>query len=360
MGVAMESSLGYVGSPGPFCSSLTKEDQPQASVVLVSLSRGSEQINSCLWDSHSQASVIVGIDPGVSVASLNRLWRAFHPASSVSGCRVIWTGNSSVLGIYSPDEQVEKRVTQAIQQAWSQELTWLRVRSELECEIMYATVELRCLSLPLNSSSRWGIPDAPEHLEWVESIPTTTHNYPNTQLSSFLQWGGEDLPPPTGMYRAEVFNEQVTQLALQLQYQHGHTLLSQFDSLLTTTQIVSDPAQASGEFLSHVPSRVMEEEVFISLLPFLSSGKYTLTKLEKIVSTGQHSHEWYNQTEHEFVVLLQGLAALEYEDGRIQVLCPGSWAYLPAHCPHRVFFTSAIYTTVWMAVFFASNEAGEE
>jgi len=78
-------------------------------------------------------------------------------------------------------------------------------------------------------------------------------------------------------------------------------------------------------------------------------------RLERIVSRGHATPEdqWYDQDEHEWVLLVSGAAALEIE-GRTEqlVLEPGDHLLLPAHCRHRVVWTAPEEETVWLALFF--------
>ncbi|MCR9119889.1 MAG: cupin domain-containing protein [bacterium] len=77
-------------------------------------------------------------------------------------------------------------------------------------------------------------------------------------------------------------------------------------------------------------------------------------RIERIVSTGQSSPAgfWYDQTEHEWVVVLSGSARLEFED-EIQELAPGDYVNIPAGVKHRVAATSKHEPTVWLAVFYS-------
>ncbi len=77
-------------------------------------------------------------------------------------------------------------------------------------------------------------------------------------------------------------------------------------------------------------------------------------RIERIVSTGQCTPEgtWYEQDEHEWVLLLQGAARLAYPDGKIVTLGPGDSLLLPAGSKHRVQWTEPETPTVWLAVFF--------
>ena len=77
-------------------------------------------------------------------------------------------------------------------------------------------------------------------------------------------------------------------------------------------------------------------------------------RIERIVSHGQSSPPdfWYDQEEHEWVLVLQGAAVLEIEDeAEPRRLNPGDALYLPAHRRHRVAWTQSDEPTVWLAVF---------
>ncbi|MBE0509475.1 MAG: cupin domain-containing protein [Gammaproteobacteria bacterium] len=77
-------------------------------------------------------------------------------------------------------------------------------------------------------------------------------------------------------------------------------------------------------------------------------------RIERIVSQGQASPEgfWYDQAEHEWVLLLEGAARLELEGGKCIALKPGDYINLPAHTRHRVVWTDPDKTTIWLAVFY--------
>jgi cupin 2 domain-containing protein len=76
-------------------------------------------------------------------------------------------------------------------------------------------------------------------------------------------------------------------------------------------------------------------------------------RIERIVSTGQASPPgfWYDQDWAEWVLLLTGQAAPLIEgEAAPHLLTPGSYLHLPAHCRHRVEWTSTDTPTVWLAV----------
>ena len=76
-------------------------------------------------------------------------------------------------------------------------------------------------------------------------------------------------------------------------------------------------------------------------------------RIERIVSSGQTTPtgNWYDQDEDEWVALIQGEAILEYENGEKLHLSAGDQVLLPAHCRHRVAYTSAQPPCIWLAVF---------
>jgi cupin 2 domain-containing protein len=76
-------------------------------------------------------------------------------------------------------------------------------------------------------------------------------------------------------------------------------------------------------------------------------------RIERIISTGHRSPDgfWYDQTEHEWVVVLTGAAKLAFED-RVVEMVSGDTINIPAHTKHRVEWTSPDEPTVWLAVFY--------
>ena len=74
-------------------------------------------------------------------------------------------------------------------------------------------------------------------------------------------------------------------------------------------------------------------------------------RIERIVSLGHASPDgfWYDQAQHEFVVLLKGAARLRLENDVIE-LKPGSFVDIPAHRRHRVEWTASDEPTVWLAI----------
>lgn len=76
-------------------------------------------------------------------------------------------------------------------------------------------------------------------------------------------------------------------------------------------------------------------------------------RLEKIISTGQTSQPdfWYDQEESEWVIVISGSAALEFEnEPELIELTAGDYLLIPAHKKHRVARTES--PTVWLALFY--------
>ncbi|MCA9090777.1 MAG: cupin domain-containing protein [Planctomycetaceae bacterium] len=99
--------------------------------------------------------------------------------------------------------------------------------------------------------------------------------------------------------------------------------------------------------LENLPTLLPEE-----LTTVLAENSHV--RIERIVSTGHVSPEgfWYDQDEHEWVIVLKGEARLQFEDSEPLHLTPGAHVLIPAHQKHRVAWTSQKEPTVWLAVFY--------
>ena len=76
-------------------------------------------------------------------------------------------------------------------------------------------------------------------------------------------------------------------------------------------------------------------------------------KLERILSRGHVTPEgeWYDQLQDEWVMVVRGAAKLRLAGERELVnLQAGDYILLPAHCRHRVEWTSPDEETVWLAL----------
>ena len=84
-------------------------------------------------------------------------------------------------------------------------------------------------------------------------------------------------------------------------------------------------------------------------------------RIERIVSTGQSSPSdfWYDQPQHEWVMVVQGNATITTQNtdnqGNIthttHTLTAGDSLYIPAHQKHRVETTQQTPPTLWLAIF---------
>ena len=116
--------------------------------------------------------------------------------------------------------------------------------------------------------------------------------------------------------------------------------LPRFQSLAIERTIANE----KGDLLSKIPQN-LPQELFETILT-----KPNL-HIERIVSHGHSSPAgfWYDQNQHEFVVLLQGAARLRFEDGEIEMHA-GSFIDIPPHRRHRVEWTTTDEPTIWLSV----------
>ena len=79
-------------------------------------------------------------------------------------------------------------------------------------------------------------------------------------------------------------------------------------------------------------------------------------RIERIVSHGHASPEgfWYDQDQHEWVVVLKGAARLRFEDETIEMK-PGDFIDIPVHKKHRVEWTTPDEPTLWLAVHYGDT-----
>jgi cupin 2 domain-containing protein len=74
-------------------------------------------------------------------------------------------------------------------------------------------------------------------------------------------------------------------------------------------------------------------------------------RIERIISHGHASPTgfWYDQAQHEWVIVLKGAARLQFEDGMVEMK-PGDFINIPACKKHRVDWTTPGEPTVWLGV----------
>ena len=105
----------------------------------------------------------------------------------------------------------------------------------------------------------------------------------------------------------------------------------------------------SGNLFSELPKSLPEELVTILV-------KQGNLRMERIVSTGHNSPPgfWYDQADHEWVMVLQGEAKVMMEGEEYpHHLLAGDFLWIEAHRRHRVEWTTLSEPTVWLAVFYS-------
>ncbi|HJN11121.1 MAG TPA: cupin domain-containing protein [Pirellulaceae bacterium] len=103
-----------------------------------------------------------------------------------------------------------------------------------------------------------------------------------------------------------------------------------------------------NNLFTDIPNDLPEE-----LVEVLAENKHV--RIERIISIGHASPEgfWYDQEEHELVVVLKGEAKLLFEGDNEPIhMTPGDFINIPAHRKHRVEWTTPDEPTVWLAMFY--------
>lgn len=92
----------------------------------------------------------------------------------------------------------------------------------------------------------------------------------------------------------------------------------------------------------------IDEEQFEELL------RGEQVRIERILSQGQASpaEGWYEQEEHEWVLVLEGCGIIGFADGREVSLQKGDYLNIPAYVKHRVLWTDPDNTTLWLGIFY--------
>ncbi|MGF1717991.1 cupin domain-containing protein [Photobacterium chitinilyticum] len=78
-------------------------------------------------------------------------------------------------------------------------------------------------------------------------------------------------------------------------------------------------------------------------------------RIERIISKGHTTptDEWYDQDEHEWVVVLKGEARIRFDDNDRELhLKQGDHLNILAHQRHQVSWTIPDQETIWLAVFY--------
>jgi cupin 2 domain-containing protein len=84
----------------------------------------------------------------------------------------------------------------------------------------------------------------------------------------------------------------------------------------------------------------------------LAAGRHV--RIERIISRGHSSAPdyWYEQTESEWVMVVEGAAILSFEGGEQISLAAGDYIDIAAGRKHRVAWTDPDAVTIWLAVYY--------
>jgi cupin 2 domain-containing protein len=101
-----------------------------------------------------------------------------------------------------------------------------------------------------------------------------------------------------------------------------------------------------GNIFKFSKKRIKGSESFETLL------KSNSLLLEKILTHGELKSpgKWYDQEKDEWVMMVQGKATIEYDDGNRIEMKKGDYVIIPAHLKHRVIETSESPDCVWLAL----------
>jgi len=101
-------------------------------------------------------------------------------------------------------------------------------------------------------------------------------------------------------------------------------------------------------FFSNIPDN-LSEEIIETIL------NHNNIRIERIISKGQSSPEdfWYDQSENEWLLVLEGKSMIKFEDESIITLHKGDYLLIPAHQKHRVEWTDPKQHTIWLSIFFS-------
>ncbi len=111
----------------------------------------------------------------------------------------------------------------------------------------------------------------------------------------------------------------------------------------------TEPMAPSTNLFADLPTH-LPEELFTTLLEAAE------VRIERIVSHGHASPDgfWYDQDQHEWVMVMRGAARLRFEEGSVEMK-PGDFVHIPAHRKHRVEWTTPDEPTIWLAVHYGGS-----
>lgn len=153
-------------------------------------------------------------------------------------------------------------------------------------------------------------------------------------------------------------SETLEELVLYRQEYGDHGLWVRPKEMFSETVTVDGQLVPRFQFLGAEQAKLTDGQNLFSNIPsslpqelFETILSKPNVRIERIVSHGHSSPEgvWYDQDQHEFVVLLQGAARLRFDDDVVE-MTPGSFIDIPAHKRHRVEWTDPQQQTIWLAI----------
>jgi cupin 2 domain-containing protein len=105
----------------------------------------------------------------------------------------------------------------------------------------------------------------------------------------------------------------------------------------------------AASLLENIPTEI-PQEIFQDIL------KTDSLRIERIISKGHATpkDDWYEQSENEWVLVIQGQAQLRFEKGQqIIQMTPGMYVDIKAGVRHKVQWTNPQVETIWLAIFYS-------
>lgn len=94
----------------------------------------------------------------------------------------------------------------------------------------------------------------------------------------------------------------------------------------------------------------LQEKISKEIFEEIANG--SSFRMERIISPHMPNgaSKWYEQEEHELVILLQGVAKIEYENSDIITLKQGDYITIKPMNKHRVYYTSKEPLAIWLTI----------
>jgi len=101
----------------------------------------------------------------------------------------------------------------------------------------------------------------------------------------------------------------------------------------------------TSNIFEHIP-KDLQEEIFEDIV------KTDKLQIQRIISKGDSTldSKWYNQTDNEWVIILQGEAILSFKESKDIKLKTGDYINIQAHIVHKVLWTTPDTETIWLAI----------